>query len=699
MKQVFFQQARPVWPAGFSQELHLTCAFTAQFAGIRALLRITGASLYRVYCNGRFVGYGPARAAHGYFRVDGWELDDYCGPGVNTVYIEVACYQVNSFYTLCQPPFLQAELVRDGEVLAATGADGGFHARLVPERVQKVQRYSFQRPFIEMWELSPGYYDGYYRQDAGLPLLEQEEKQYLPRGTELPEFRICPGTLIGRGAVLLTEPEHLYADRSLTEVGTSLKGYPRGELALVLSDWVQRLEFVPEAAGQLNCPTCLRQGEYALYELERDYCGFPVIELECRSETELCILFDELLIAGTVSFLRMEECVNALHYRLMPGRYRIEGFEAYVMKYLQLAVTRGDCTVLSVKLREYAASAGCNTALGSGDEILDRIYEAGVHVFRSNTVDTLMDDPSRERAGWLQDSFWTARAAQLLTGACRAERNFLENYLLGRFERIPPGMIPGCYPSEPFSDDFYVPTNALWLILQLQEYRQRSGDEELIGRFRERIYALLDFYRPYQNKLGLLERLPGWVFVEWSKANAYVNDINFPVNMLYCGALEAAAELYHDAALLERARLVREQVASLASKTPFFPDHAIWEEGKLRVPGDHSEICQYLAFFFNFADPSTDSELFELLAREFGPGRDATVSYPELCPCNVLFGYPLRLEMLYRAGCHERLREDIKGYYAAMAAENGSLWEHSTPDGSLNQAANAHVVYYLHHCR
>ena len=34
----------------------------------------------------------------------------------------------------------------------------------------------------------------------------------------------------------------------------------------------------------------------------------------------------------------------------------------------------------------------------------------------------------------------------------------------------------------------------------------------------------------YENGEGLLQNLPSWNFVEWSKANTWVQDVNYPTN-------------------------------------------------------------------------------------------------------------------------------------------------------------------------
>ena len=75
---------------------------------------------------------------------------------------------------------------------------------------------------------------------------------------------------------------------------------------------------------------------------------------------------------------------------------------------------------------------------------LRAIVEAAKATFAHNAVDLYSDCPSRERAGWLCDSFFTARAEYFLTGESRIEEAFLENFRL----YTPDGSIPdsGVFP-------------------------------------------------------------------------------------------------------------------------------------------------------------------------------------------------------------------------------------------------------------
>jgi alpha-L-rhamnosidase len=75
-----FKSAKPIWPATLETEKNLLVGFRVTFdkpKDNQVILKLTASTLYRVYLNGEFIGHGPARAAHGYYRVDQWDLGVY----------------------------------------------------------------------------------------------------------------------------------------------------------------------------------------------------------------------------------------------------------------------------------------------------------------------------------------------------------------------------------------------------------------------------------------------------------------------------------------------------------------------------------------------------------------------------------------------------------------------------------------------
>ena len=252
----FFRSAKPIWPAGRHEEMNLSVGFTASIAspvGGRTLLRIAATSIYRVRVNGQFVACGPARGPHGFYRVDEWDITGKLTNRENVVAIEVAGYNSNSYYLLDQPSFLQAELTNGDRVLASTAGEGAqFAAGVLDYRVQRVQRYSFQRPFVEVYRLAPGF--DHWQREVSSPLTPvktavQAEKKLLPRRVLYPTFTVQRPDRCGPHGVMdkLDKLERVWKDRSLTQIGPELKGYPENQLAVVPTIDAQYYRTVPNS--------------------------------------------------------------------------------------------------------------------------------------------------------------------------------------------------------------------------------------------------------------------------------------------------------------------------------------------------------------------------------------------------------------------------------------------------------------------
>jgi alpha-L-rhamnosidase len=708
--QPSFSVARPVWPVAGRSEMN-------QFVGFRAVidasssgdavLRITASSLYRVHLDGRFVGHGPARGPHGHFRVDEWRLAGGLKPGPRVVAVEVAANNIDSYYIPNNPPFLQAEILMGGQVLAATGdAKRGFEAFPLEERVRKVQRYSKQRTFSEAYRLKPGF-DG-WRIDPSVrpPAVECEvlaPVPLLPRRIPPSDFAVRqPAWTVSWGKMKTdVPPPDDKTIRDFLAMGLLRGGFPVEQL-----EAKPVLDLARAATGEsmpiglpYSCDTPLSldtaANAFALLDLGTNLTGFIGAHVVCKKPARLYLTFDEILTNGDVDFRRLY-CANVVYYELQPGWYRIESFEPYTLRYLKLIVLEGQCEISEVHLREYANPDVWQASFAASDDRLNRLFAAGRETFRQNAVDIFVDCPSRERAGWLCDSFFTSRVAIDLSGRPTVERNFLENYLIPeRFKDQPEGMLAMCYPADHRPNSF-IPNWALWLVVELDEYLKRSGDRETVDAFRPKVLKLFDYFKRFRNESGLLENLESWVFIEWSAANQFVQNVSYPSNMLYAGALEAAGRMYGMPELLAEAGRIRATIMEQSFDGQFFVDNAVRKDGKLQVTHNHTETCQYYAFYFGIASPQTHGPLWKLLSEQFGPKRKETKAFPDVPVSNAFIGNVLRLELLSRYGqCRQLLDESID-YHLYMADRTGTLWENVHPGASCNHGFASHLVHLLY---
>lgn len=686
-----FRKALPVWERGMERELnHALKLFAAVGRASDVLLRVSGYTGYQIFINGEFVHYGPARAGRGYYRIDEIEIGKYLTREENSLVIIASGYFCDSFEWLKEPSFICAEIVADGEVAAYTGGEG-FYACRYTEKIKRVQRYSYQRPFAEV-------YDMMRASDTTVPLSVCEDKKFIAREISYPEFPREPLCVIyGGGSVGIREPESYFKDRAIVNAGSSVDGFAPQKTEIISIHHAQRLELKSEH-GASRLPAYVKKNGYISAYMKSNTTGFIDIELHAGEDTDIYLTFDEILTHGEIDVTR-NSTSNVVLYRLTGGRdYHLVTLQPYTFKYINIISVGGSAEV------SYAGMIRCDFNASEiirrldasrSDAEIERIYAAAVETFRQNTFDIFMDCPSRERAGWLCDSFFTARVERLMSGKNTVERCFLSNFLMEeKYKGIPDGMLPMCYPSE-FRNPEYIPNWAMWYLLELKEYYERTGDRSLIDDAKSKIHSLVRYFEEYENSDGLLERLDGWVFVEWSMCNKLVQDVNYPSNMLYYRFLMAVFELYGYEKYKKKAQRLRAAIRKKSKAGLFFCDNSVYVGGKLTLSDEFTETCQYYAFFTGVATPEEDRELWEVMVRDFGPERSKTGKWKSVHPSNAFIGNYLRLELLAGAGLYGRLEADIRGYFDYMARQTGTLWEHKDIKASCNHGFASHVLVWL----
>lgn len=702
-----FSEAKAVWKENAEQEMNMTLLFKASIpTSDCAKLALACSTNYILFVNGKFVAVGPARTAHGYHRIDEFELAPYLTETDNVVSIHVTGAAVNSYANVYHDSFLCAEITENGQVVAYTDvSDGGFIACSYPEKLQKVPRYSEQRVFAEVYRLSPDYLQKDMRMECGEPvtLSEISHGNYICRDLFYADYEPIPAKeLIAHGTFTVDKNKDVKIPIYYSEA--VYRDQYIGRKFPYVSYPMQNAEVLPIIEAQKLCFThtsqehsawtdsLLHENEYFDVDFGYNATGLVSFSIECQTDTKLYLLFDEILTEDShIDCLRLTSS-NVLIWELEAGHYDLITCEPYTMRYLRFACLSGECIIECTALRRIGFPP-INCKLTDTDEKLQAVYDAAVETFRQNAYDIYMDCPSRERAGWLCDSFFTARAEYALTRHCEVERVFLTNFLLpDMLPYHPKGMLPMAYPAEQIRIRF-IPNWAMWYVLELEEYYARSGDRELVDAAKQKMMELLNYFRPFENEYGLLESLESWVFVEWSHANKLVQDVNFPTNMLYARMKRALSHLYGDETLLIEASAMEEQIRTLSLDGLFFCDNALRTDGKLVLSGEHTETCQYYAFFCGIATPESHPELWNTMLTQFGPER--TDTYPDIHPSNAFIGHYLRLDLLSRYGEEERLLDNIKGYFYKMACLTGTLWENDTPKASCCHGFASAIVHWL----
>lgn len=678
-----FLKAKPVWLKDLAYEMNIQARFVTEFAGAdNLLLKLTGASFYKVLLNGKLIHYGPASTAKGYTRVD--EIPLAAKAGKNRLEIEAASYNCYNFECVKQPGFVQAEVVNaDGAVIAATGYD--FAGYRVNSRLQKTTRYSFQRQFAECWNL--------HLPDTACELeIRDLDVTYLKRRAPMPDLEpeiIEKAICVDNYGWLENDWEMDGLQGAIDNIDDWRNGFVLDEITETPWLTVSKLDYTISDKPQ-NVPMKLAKGQFAMFKNRKNTAGLFHITGIAAENTKLLFVFDEKLVDGQFRYKHWE-IVNTFSVE-MSGKvdftnFVISGFQFWAIYVLEGAIDLDGAEV--IKCRNSMPEV---PRPNTDDEVLLKIYDAAVETYKCNTLGIYMDCPTRERAGWLCDSYYTAMAEYAFTGETRVEDDFNENYLIHTCENIPEGMVPQCYPSDHINGGFN-PNWAMWFILQLDQYKDRNKTVS-VEQFKKTAYGLVNYFKPYENEFGLLEKLDGWIFVEWSKAMDWGQDVNYPTNMLYSQMLEAIGSWYQDEELLEKAQALRQTIREMSFDGTFFRDHSVRnEQNELVLCEDISEVCQHYAFRFGVADSNSYPELYRILLEELKPSVDKW-GFPKL---NSLMGMYMRMELLNEWGLHDVLEEEIKDFFGHMADITGTLWEHKHMLASLNHGFASYIGALLLH--
>ena len=691
-------EAVPVWHKGHERELNEQLVFTGRFGwreGMeRPVLRLAAPNPYRVKLNGAFVWYGPARGPKGFFRLD--EVTLAPKTGANVLEIECAGYNCGCLFLQSQPSCLAARLMCGGKTLLKTAATPGADVfTAVPAaRVKRVSRYSHARPFGEAYVLpAPAH--------GPLELAAAPAAALLPRHAARPDFTVMDDfEPVTSGPATYERDAHFPAIGFVDGAGRpGTDGYPKASLEYDLWAEQHRLRLGPGRSCAKAAAYPLKGGGYVFFEAPLDRTGFPMLTVRCLEPGELHLLFDERPVAGEFKPWRSKVANDIVWRFAQPGEYEVEAFEPYVLKAAAAVAKTGRFEISAPRLRLYRNAESRRARFRSSDATLETLFAAAEENFAQNAVDGFMDCPGRERGNWNCDAYFTARAGALLTGNVSQETLFLENFAVPpHFGNVARGMIPMCYPSDSATGN-YIPSWAMFFVLQLDEYmRLRGGDAKLAARLKPRVLELVDFISRYRNADGLLEKLPRWVFVEWSAANDFVQDVNYPNNMIWAATLEAVDRLYGRPDLSAEAAKMKDAIRRQSWTGEWFCDNAVRQkDGTLKASGECTETCQYYAFYFGTATPASHPVLYRRLVEGFGPGRVAVGRYPKIHPSAPFIGNFLRLDWLGRNGHARRLLEEMPGYFLYMAQRTGTLWENadSSDNGSCCHGFASHVAVFL----
>jgi alpha-L-rhamnosidase len=557
---------------------------------------LAAANYYQFWLNGEWMGYGPAQAPHNKLNIDTFALPMSKLKDNNTIAIQVFWEGLFTFDRILGTPGLYVSLSQLGQqwpcqtwVSSATGR-------------QFLSRFSDQRGWTEVinGQLRPvGFPQGTWEpSEWAEPVLRKNdpEVQLEARGIKSFHFsEVLPHAVTWVGAC---DPSQRTTHRSM---GYAHKSPDRNDPPESPSRRTQEETLVPSSAADKNISGILAHGTGPVIleadpngndrtlqvDFGKEVSGLFTFKVEAPAGTVIDIAWSESLYQsdmmtcwaessqpdGSVAPRELCDCYQALSYTC-----RGDGEEVFQSLFLAaLRHARIVFRVPSTKHNPIKLHALSIQTVGypieregefrCADENLNRIYQASVDTMINSISDVYMDCPGRERAGWLNDSYWAAVGFDSITADTAFDRRFIQQFVDSQAVMQEGGMVAPNYPSDTSKWGQRAITNhALFWALQAERYLRLHGDDNLKNDWLPGLSSLFSALAEYRNKEGLLEDLPWDHFIDWSRIEG--GPVMGTSNALYALALQKLGSLFANEQWIEESKLVWSAV-----------DKYFWNEG------------------------------------------------------------------------------------------------------------------------
>lgn len=721
-----FSAAKPVFVPGLSGQKNTLGAFRTDFhanPGSHTELIIAAHTFYRIYLNGRWVGTGPVPAAYGYLKADRYDLSSLLNSQgeANQLAIEVMGYVPEENFASGGPSCLLAEVISEGQIICATGKE--WQCRVLTQKDCFTETLSFGRRVpLEAYHLNESYTTWRTGTISDSLPCEELTTEYIITERDVR----MPDTSIDRNLVLTglysqeqttchcKEKGWWETDEYISRCGGDKISRPSLE-CLCLSDcsFEGTLKESEDTAGIRHYHITDYEKPAALeFTLTASETGFIGIGFWSEEPVTVDITWNDYLDDEGKIPVRVDSVNRVIRLTTQGGSFRFESMEPHYVKYIRVIVRGGRrFSFQDLYLRTYRYEDTRSASFLCSDTALNRIYHSARRTLLTNTLGFFLDSPERERGGWAGDSYWTGRAAAMLLSDTSVERSMLYDFLHSGYSLMMEGSFSSCCTAGQKNETEMMYSWNLFVLLELTDYYQRTGDEKMKSAYQDRVALFIEASKQFKNDAGVLENVPGSMFIDWSLSNnpSYKTPISTVANCLYAMVLHRLADMYEN----DRYRREAEQIRCIFRRVydkvkttkndlftlyPFMADSMSLKDGELIGNGFYSEAAQYYYFWTGLLTPKTAPQLWKILKEQYGPApqKYRGTAHLRVGNCGVFFGHTMRMDLLGQFHETELLETEMKKFCGYMVnQEPGTFWETMNGEDSRSHGFGSHYGVQL----
>lgn len=381
------------------------------------------------------------------------------------------------------------------------------------------------------------------------------------------------------------------------------------------------------------------------------------------------------------------------------GRQRWRVFEPIPVRFLQIIVRNAPSPVklFDVKLVSWEYPAEPRGAFACSDDVLTKLWRAGVETAYLHMDDTVIFDPVRERACWT--ILGEVNQGHLAIAAGYGDLPFARAHISQTLRtQLPSGLFvlnQGSHvaanmgfpkPAAPSTVcNFLAMVNHMpFLAHTIRCWHWHFGSPAMVKEWYPALTRLADWFVKRADERGLLYNLPGQIWFDWVSDNE-LRGANFESNAIYCAMLNCLGEMAAWLNLPEEAGQWRQRATGV--RDSLRASHWNEERGLFAdsvIDGVQSkaftELANGMALLYDIADEKQKNRIVESLSRNRNGCTQVTILY---------FYY--FLEGLIRAGAGDyslrRLSENNRRMMEL--SDPPSFWEEWPDFKTTHRAGNS----------
>lgn len=202
------------------------------------------------------------------------------------------------------------------------------------------------------------------------------------------------------------------------------------------------------------------------------------------------------------------------------------------MRYIQVKGSPNELTTENVKfISRYAELDSSKCYFESSNEMLDNVWDLMTHSIVVGAQESFVDTPTREKGGFLGDSWMVGTSAMATMGERLMNQRVLKEFLTSQEQYWPDGRMNAVYPNVDGKRD--IPDYTQMFLFWAWDYFQQTGNVQFLKDYYLQMKMIVNYvYSHRDDQTGLIHNLTGgsgaykYGIIDWPATMRYGYDTN-----------------------------------------------------------------------------------------------------------------------------------------------------------------------------